>query len=413
MARETSPQLPEEEVRRLLSNLNISHKEAKAGKELDKLLTRAIKKVESLSEAVAGGTSGQKKLDLSVLPRCIADQAAIQAFNTSYTLSEIVRELGQGTGTPTAASQLQAEEDVFFEYRATLGHLARNYVESGSDFCICQDDAQTSALVIKILGLKMLPNGQHLMEVKYMHNTRENVKTEHLQAIQKEQKDPNMQMKVSVVEGLFLKKVLDVNAGKLEDSYKKQQAGGLHKGLFQVSFLLPADPLSGEQAEELQLKRCAHCHKAPTHSACSRCKLVNYCSKDCQVAHWPGHKQACKAEAARLAAAQNSALEAAAFADESSAAEDGSDPTAAVDIPLGAAAGISGVSSCIPNNRALGRMKVADLPVHEMGQTPANVHGASRFIVKIQSAAGAAHSPHMIYDQSRSFTGFLDPRIGA
>ena len=76
-------------------------------------------------------------------------------------------------------------------------------------------------------------------------------------------------------------------------------------------------------------------------------------------------------------------------------------------------AGISGVSSCIPNNRALGRMKVADLPVHEMGQTPANVHGASRFIVKIQSAAGAAHSPHMIYDQSRSFTGFLDPRIGA
>ena len=33
------------------------------------------------------------------------------------------------------------------------------------------------------------------------------MKTEHLQAIQKEQKDPNMQMKVSVVEGLFLKKV--------------------------------------------------------------------------------------------------------------------------------------------------------------------------------------------------------------
>ena len=65
------------------------------------------------------------------------------------------------------------------------------------------------------------------------------------------------------------------------------------------------------------------------------------------MAHWPGHKQACKAEAARLAAAQNSALEAAAFADESSAAEDGSDPTAAVDIPLGAAAGDVSGPSCL------------------------------------------------------------------
>lgn len=31
--------------------------------------------------------------------------------------------------------------------------------------------------------------------------------------------------------------------------------------------------------------------------ACSRCRLVQYCSKECQTAHWPVHKkETCKDE---------------------------------------------------------------------------------------------------------------------
>lgn len=39
---------------------------------------------------------------------------------------------------------------------------------------------------------------------------------------------------------------------------------------------------------------CVVCgdHKAPLR--CSRCKLVVYCSKEHQQAHWPSHKQQCK-----------------------------------------------------------------------------------------------------------------------
>ena len=27
---------------------------------------------------------------------------------------------------------------------------------------------------------------------------------------------------------------------------------------------------------------------------CSGCRLINYCSRECQVAHWKKHKQSCR-----------------------------------------------------------------------------------------------------------------------
>jgi len=49
---------------------------------------------------------------------------------------------------------------------------------------------------------------------------------------------------------------------------------------------------------------CANCGKGEesTNSlkACTACRLVKYCSRDCQVAHRPQHKKACKKRAAEL-----------------------------------------------------------------------------------------------------------------
>lgn len=41
--------------------------------------------------------------------------------------------------------------------------------------------------------------------------------------------------------------------------------------------------------------RCANCTKlAPKMNQCSRCKMVKYCSRDCQALHWKKvHKQSC------------------------------------------------------------------------------------------------------------------------
>jgi len=58
---------------------------------------------------------------------------------------------------------------------------------------------------------------------------------------------------------------------------------------------------------------CANCLSsdeseiAPKLSACKRCGLVLYCSKDCQRAHWKAnHKQHCIAKADRVPSKQNS-----------------------------------------------------------------------------------------------------------
>jgi len=49
---------------------------------------------------------------------------------------------------------------------------------------------------------------------------------------------------------------------------------------------------------------CANCGKGEeagsSLKSCAACKLVKYCSRDCQVAHRPQHKKACKKRAAEL-----------------------------------------------------------------------------------------------------------------
>lgn len=153
MTKGSGPQLPEAEIRRLLSSLQIDHSEVKPGKDLDLLLKRAIKKVENLSEAVAGG--GQKKLDPASLPRSLdanhaaligssavaqanflpsccsspKDQAAVRAFNTSYTFNEIIQELREQAGD---CSLQVSWETVFFTASAAMNPHAEQRCGSPS-----------------------------------------------------------------------------------------------------------------------------------------------------------------------------------------------------------------------------------------------------------------------------------------
>ncbi|KAJ7187249.1 hypothetical protein C8R46DRAFT_1059250 [Mycena filopes] len=39
---------------------------------------------------------------------------------------------------------------------------------------------------------------------------------------------------------------------------------------------------------------CGNCSKRTGSRKCSRCKMMTYCDRDCQAAHWPTHKLHCK-----------------------------------------------------------------------------------------------------------------------
>ena len=52
------------------------------------------------------------------------------------------------------------------------------------------------------------------------------------------------------------------------------------------------------------MKSCANCGKGEEASgdlkACTACKSVKYCNRECQIVHRPQHKKACKKRAAEL-----------------------------------------------------------------------------------------------------------------
>ena len=67
-----------------------------------------------------------------------------------------------------------------------------------------------------------------------------------------------------------------------------------------------------KQLLKMQIRRCAACGTVTQSTqVCSRCKVPTYCSKECQVRHWPSHKMECRKRAevtANLGEVQNDML---------------------------------------------------------------------------------------------------------
>ena len=41
-------------------------------------------------------------------------------------------------------------------------------------------------------------------------------------------------------------------------------------------------------------KQCGSCNNPNSKLKCSKCKLIYYCNRECQVKHWKEHKLICK-----------------------------------------------------------------------------------------------------------------------
>ena len=57
-------------------------------------------------------------------------------------------------------------------------------------------------------------------------------------------------------------------------------------------------------SDESNILMCANCGKGEEGSndlkACTACKMVKYCNRECQIVHRPQHKKECKKRAAEL-----------------------------------------------------------------------------------------------------------------
>ena len=57
------------------------------------------------------------------------------------------------------------------------------------------------------------------------------------------------------------------------------------------------------ETEEVKIDKCANCGKEDGSDglkACTACKMVKYCNRDCQIAHRPKHKKACRKRATEI-----------------------------------------------------------------------------------------------------------------
>jgi len=65
-----------------------------------------------------------------------------------------------------------------------------------------------------------------------------------------------------------------------------------------------ADNSNNNDKDDVSPDICANCGKGEENGtilkACTACKMVKYCNRECQIAHRPQHKKACKKRAAEL-----------------------------------------------------------------------------------------------------------------
>ena len=55
-----------------------------------------------------------------------------------------------------------------------------------------------------------------------------------------------------------------------------------------------SDSSNGNTNSNKKKKTCLYCLKEVEGSSrCSKCRTALYCNKDCQVQHWPSHKNIC------------------------------------------------------------------------------------------------------------------------
>ncbi|GBE83314.1 hypothetical protein SCP_0503620 [Sparassis crispa] len=174
----------------------------------------------------------------------------------------------------------------------TIGKLC----DEGFKCCVVQDtDSRSCAINIRFLSVHQLGSKTPIIVLLYQPFTRNNV-AQGLQWVQAQRKKPGfkglMNIKATELEQKILLRLLTMNAKHLSPGFKPSREA--MEQSFKLSFVLPVGPLAFEDLGKLNADTgCVVCGDKTT-SRCTQCLSVAYCGRECQLAHWPEHKQTCR-----------------------------------------------------------------------------------------------------------------------
>jgi hypothetical protein len=205
-------------------------------------------------------------------------------------------------------------QDPAFEYRQTL-HIMGNAFEKRRDhdqpafFFQLQDDEQQSAIICFVTDARIDADNRPLFECKFLYCEKSSPQLQkYLRIVTTLFKAATasgvQQVKASIPEQLVFLKQLRENVPLLDPAYLAAKRAAEPIKEFVFSFWKYPLPQSELRPPAGPSKVCAQCGRSDgSLKYCSRCKSVNYCSSECQHAHWKTHKKVCKKTAEELSEA--------------------------------------------------------------------------------------------------------------
>lgn len=247
-------------------------------------------------DSACGKASKKSKVDPSALPEWSSELKLVEVFNDmQFSLLD---------GVKSRVEPDRAAFDPEWNLRETLSIIATNVERKNIDgktldyMHMVQNPEKTEGIVIKVVDVRRLPDELPLVLVHYWYSTVENRdNVEILKEILKRRDVDNMMegmYSISTEKGELplLLELLQKNEKRLDPEYKKRMSEQLPRA-FRISFFSPlkGGPKPSEEAKKEMM--CVSCGK-PKRYQCARCRRKSYCSRDCQVKHWPEHKANCR-----------------------------------------------------------------------------------------------------------------------
>ncbi|KAJ7074798.1 hypothetical protein C8F01DRAFT_1044184 [Mycena amicta] len=258
--------------------------------ELDKRLSKALDSAQYVPRVVP-----DPPLDPAMYPDWFEDSA-------NDKLLDAVRRHNFGEAATIAASRTNGIEDpfplygnAFMDLRQTLMSIG-NVCDKreGAEFpCVAvQDKEGLSAIIMRILDVRKFDNATPIFVVLFRRDLRTAVSKTTLEWLKDNMKAAKLaNITATLEEQELLLRILTQNSKRLTKNYahKRRQT----ESSFTLTFLLPVGPLIAKDlAKHSTNTGCTVCGE-PAKSKCSRCGVVRYCDPVCQKDDWKSHRALC------------------------------------------------------------------------------------------------------------------------